>query len=227
MLPALGAQCWALPVVLLRPHAFRTLPACLLAEDAPSPGHSQQVLLTTNPSTYRCTRTALRLLQVYYNNLLSLPPILALMWYFGEFHGLLQQPALRVPAFLAVSSLGGVLGFAISFSSLWFLSQTTATIYRWGPGLVQRPGCPRGGHRGRRAAGRGSVARGRMARGPMGGQGGSKWWYSGMLRLAEGMWGMPELLLQLLRMGWSWGDKTFTLAGFTGRATRPLKPGAP
>ncbi|GIL84758.1 hypothetical protein Vretimale_14453 [Volvox reticuliferus] len=66
---------------------------------------------------------------VYYNNLLSVPPILLMMWYFGEFRGLFEQEALRNPAFLMVSTLGGVIGFGISFSSLWYLSQTTATIY--------------------------------------------------------------------------------------------------
>lgn len=66
---------------------------------------------------------------VYYNNLLSLPLILTLMWYFGEFNGLFSQPALQNPVFIAVSCVGGLIGFAISFSSLWFLSQTTATLY--------------------------------------------------------------------------------------------------
>jgi GDP-mannose transporter len=66
---------------------------------------------------------------VYYNNLLSIPPILVLMAVFGEFNGLLAQPALQNPQFLAVAVLGGLIGFGISFSALWFLSQTTATIY--------------------------------------------------------------------------------------------------
>ncbi|KAG2492123.1 hypothetical protein HYH03_009614 [Edaphochlamys debaryana] len=66
---------------------------------------------------------------VYYNNLLSIPFIVLLMWGFGEFQTLPQQHALGVAAFQAVALLGGIIGFAISFSSLWFLSQTTATIY--------------------------------------------------------------------------------------------------
>ena len=66
---------------------------------------------------------------VYYNNLLSLPPILVLMWVFGEIPTLPHQVALHNPMFLSVATMGGVIGFAISFSSLWFLSQTTATIY--------------------------------------------------------------------------------------------------
>eukprot|EP00775_Hariotina_reticulata_P009771 gene9771-9928_t len=66
---------------------------------------------------------------VYYNNLLSIPPILVLMLVFGEHNGLLEQPALQNPTFLAVALVGGLIGFGISFSALWFLSQTTATIY--------------------------------------------------------------------------------------------------
>ncbi|GLC39366.1 hypothetical protein PLESTB_000892400 [Pleodorina starrii] len=66
---------------------------------------------------------------VYYNNLLSVPPILVMMWFFGEFHGLLEQEALKNSAFLMVSGLGALIGFGISFSSLWYLQQTTATMY--------------------------------------------------------------------------------------------------
>lgn len=51
------------------------------------------------------------------------------MYGFGEFDSLFNQPALNNPIFLAVGSMGGIIGFLISFSSLWFLSQTTATIY--------------------------------------------------------------------------------------------------
>lgn len=60
---------------------------------------------------------------VYYNNLLSLPCIFVLMYMFGELPTLTHQPALSNPAFLIVAGLGGLIGFAISFSSLWFLSQ--------------------------------------------------------------------------------------------------------
>lgn len=66
---------------------------------------------------------------VYYNNLLSLVPIFGLMLAFNEHATLLSQPALYNPWFLLVASMGGIIGFAISFSSLWFLSQTTATFY--------------------------------------------------------------------------------------------------
>jgi len=60
---------------------------------------------------------------------LSIPPILVLGAVFGEYSSLLQQPALGNPMFWMVAVLGGLIGFGISFSALWFLSQTTATIY--------------------------------------------------------------------------------------------------
>lgn len=69
---------------------------------------------------------------VYYNNLLSLPFIALLMLIFNEYPKLTTPAAvvaLQNPTFLSVATLGGVIGFAISFSSLWFLSQTTATLY--------------------------------------------------------------------------------------------------
>ena len=66
---------------------------------------------------------------VYYNNLLSLPLMFLLAWYFGEIPGALQEPALGNPWFVCAATFSGVLGFGISFASLWFLSQTTATTY--------------------------------------------------------------------------------------------------
>lgn len=60
---------------------------------------------------------------VYYNNLLSLPCIAGLMWFFGEFDGLFSQAALSDAIFQLVAMLSAIVGFAISFSSLWFLSQ--------------------------------------------------------------------------------------------------------
>lgn len=40
-----------------------------------------------------------------------------------------MQTALYDPMFILVSTLGAFIGFGISFFSLWFLSQTTATLY--------------------------------------------------------------------------------------------------
>uniref|UniRef100_A0A7S3QQI0 Sugar phosphate transporter domain-containing protein n=1 Tax=Dunaliella tertiolecta TaxID=3047 RepID=A0A7S3QQI0_DUNTE len=69
---------------------------------------------------------------VFYNNLLSIPCIMFLMYIFGEYNAVASptnQAALHNPLFQLVAGLSGIIGFAISFSSLWFLSQTTATIY--------------------------------------------------------------------------------------------------
>lgn len=66
---------------------------------------------------------------VFYNNLLSLPLIAALMWWQGEWSSLSEQPDLYNPAFLVVATLTGLVAFGISFSVLWFLSTTTATTF--------------------------------------------------------------------------------------------------
>ena len=62
---------------------------------------------------------------VYYNNLLSIPPILVAMWYFGEFEGLLDEPALRNPNFLFVSAMGGIIGFGIRCAGVYNRSTCT------------------------------------------------------------------------------------------------------
>ncbi|KFM24148.1 GDP-mannose transporter GONST1 [Auxenochlorella protothecoides] len=66
---------------------------------------------------------------VFYNNLLSLPFIALLMAASGEAGRVWSEPDLGNPAFMAVAALSGLIGFGISFTSLWFISTTTATIY--------------------------------------------------------------------------------------------------
>ncbi|GAX79970.1 hypothetical protein CEUSTIGMA_g7409.t1 [Chlamydomonas eustigma] len=66
---------------------------------------------------------------VYYNNLLSIGPVMLLMAVFGEFKKLPQQEALQNTEFVIVAVVGGFLGFGISFSSLWYVSQSSATIF--------------------------------------------------------------------------------------------------
>ncbi|KAF5826011.1 hypothetical protein DUNSADRAFT_5397 [Dunaliella salina] len=69
---------------------------------------------------------------VLYNNALSILPVLLLAIFFDEHKAITLESnllALSNPSFLIVAAMSGVLGFAISFSSLWFLSQTSATIY--------------------------------------------------------------------------------------------------
>lgn len=78
------------------------------------------------------TRTKERMSEfsmVYYNNLLSIGPILLLMWTFGEFKTLPDQKALWELQFQLVALLGGILGFGISFTSLWYVSRSSATVF--------------------------------------------------------------------------------------------------
>lgn len=66
---------------------------------------------------------------VLLNNLLSIPLISCLVLVNGEFPGVLSEPALNNPLFIAAASLSGILSLGISFSSLWFLSETSPTTY--------------------------------------------------------------------------------------------------
>ena len=66
---------------------------------------------------------------VFYNNVLSLPFLVALVLLSGEWGSVLAEPALARPDFLAAAGVSSLLAFGISFASLWFLSTTTATTY--------------------------------------------------------------------------------------------------
>ena len=68
---------------------------------------------------------------VFYNNALAVPILLPLCAANGELGRLWRggEPALANPAFLAAASASAALAFGISFTSLWFLSTTTATAY--------------------------------------------------------------------------------------------------
>ncbi|KAG6516880.1 hypothetical protein ZIOFF_020253 [Zingiber officinale] len=66
---------------------------------------------------------------VLLNNTLSLPLGIVLMFAFQEVQYLYETPLLRMPMFWLVITLSGILGLAISFTSLWFLHQTSATTY--------------------------------------------------------------------------------------------------
>ena len=65
----------------------------------------------------------------YYNNMLSIPLTLVLVLLHGEVWGFWQQQALYQPSFQLLAVLGGLFGFVLSFSSIWFVSLTTATFY--------------------------------------------------------------------------------------------------
>ncbi|VAI76502.1 unnamed protein product [Triticum turgidum subsp. durum] len=66
---------------------------------------------------------------VLLNNILSLPLGIILVLGFNEVEYLLETPLLRMPMFWLVITASGVLGLAISFTSMWFLRQTSATTY--------------------------------------------------------------------------------------------------
>jgi len=66
---------------------------------------------------------------VLLNNLLSAPLIIILILVFDEFPQVLHEPALQSTGFLVAATCSGVLSLAISFSSLWFLSETSPTTY--------------------------------------------------------------------------------------------------
>jgi len=68
---------------------------------------------------------------VFYNNALAVPILLPLCAANGELGRLVrgEEAALANPAFLAAASASAALAFGISFTSLWFLSTTTATTY--------------------------------------------------------------------------------------------------
>eukprot|EP00850_Spirogloea_muscicola_P022229 SM000283S10701 [mRNA] locus=s283:51650:59132:- [translate_table: standard] len=66
---------------------------------------------------------------VLLNNSLSLPLGVALMLAFGEVQYVYQSPLTKQGAFWFATTLSGLLGLFISFSSMWFLHQTSPTTY--------------------------------------------------------------------------------------------------
>ncbi|KAG2436209.1 hypothetical protein HXX76_006521 [Chlamydomonas incerta] len=66
---------------------------------------------------------------VYYNNVLSVPPLLLLSLLFGEPMRLRNYQHTSNPEFTIVVLMGALLGFGVSFASIWCMSRTSATIY--------------------------------------------------------------------------------------------------
>jgi len=66
---------------------------------------------------------------VFYNNLLSIPLLVPLAFSRGELTGAKFDGVSNNPHFLLAASLSVLCAFAISLSSLWFLSTTSATTY--------------------------------------------------------------------------------------------------
>lgn len=66
---------------------------------------------------------------VLLNNVLSLPFVLFLILLFDELSYVLNADVIRLPMFWVVATASGLLGLTISFTSMWFLSQTGPTTY--------------------------------------------------------------------------------------------------
>ncbi|GAX78300.1 hypothetical protein CEUSTIGMA_g5742.t1 [Chlamydomonas eustigma] len=66
---------------------------------------------------------------VYYNNVLSLPPLILLILLSGELRTLQFYPHFHTLEFQVVAVLGGLMGFLVSFASIWCMSRTSATLY--------------------------------------------------------------------------------------------------
>ncbi|KAJ0746247.1 putative sugar phosphate transporter domain-containing protein [Helianthus annuus] len=66
---------------------------------------------------------------VLLNNLLSLPFGAFLIFIFDEWTYVINADVIKIPMFWVVATLSGLLGLAISFTSMWFLNQTGPTTY--------------------------------------------------------------------------------------------------
>ncbi|XP_075634603.1 GDP-mannose transporter GONST2-like isoform X1 [Castanea sativa] len=66
---------------------------------------------------------------VLLNNLLSLPFAIFLIILFGEWEYVINADVTKSPMFWVVATASGFLGLAISFTSMWFLQQTSPTTY--------------------------------------------------------------------------------------------------
>ncbi|KAJ7959788.1 GDP-mannose transporter like [Quillaja saponaria] len=66
---------------------------------------------------------------VLLNNLLSLPFALLMILLLGEWEYVLNVDVVKLPMFWVVTTASGLLGLAISFTSMWFLHQTGPTTY--------------------------------------------------------------------------------------------------
>ncbi|XVE59390.1 hypothetical protein DITRI_Ditri05aG0042900 [Diplodiscus trichospermus] len=66
---------------------------------------------------------------VLLNNLLSLPFAILLIFVLNEWEYVMNVDVIKVPMFWVVATASGLLGLAISFTSMWFLHQTGPTTY--------------------------------------------------------------------------------------------------
>ncbi|WCJ29246.1 GDP-mannose transporter GONST2 [Euphorbia peplus] len=75
------------------------------------------------------TGTLNEISMVLLNNLLSLPFAIFLILLFREWEYVINVDVIKLPMFWVASTLSGILGLAISFTSMWFLHQTGPTTY--------------------------------------------------------------------------------------------------
>jgi len=87
------------------------------------------IALPHHPPSALFNRRFLHLLQVYYNNVLSLPPLALLVLLSREMFVLPGYPGLWNPELQIVALLGSLMGFLVSFASIWCMSRTSPTIY--------------------------------------------------------------------------------------------------
>ncbi|XP_004500240.2 GDP-mannose transporter GONST2 [Cicer arietinum] len=66
---------------------------------------------------------------VLLNNLLSLPFAIVMIFLFHEWDYVIHADVVKLPAFWFVATASGFLGLSISFTSMWFLHQTSPTTY--------------------------------------------------------------------------------------------------
>ncbi|XP_020100714.1 GDP-mannose transporter GONST1-like [Ananas comosus] len=66
---------------------------------------------------------------VLLNNSLSIPFAILLIIVFNEWQYVYNTDVIRIPMFWLVATASGLLGLAISFTSIWFLHQTGPTTY--------------------------------------------------------------------------------------------------
>ncbi|CAL8999025.1 unnamed protein product [Prunus brigantina] len=66
---------------------------------------------------------------VLLNNLLSLPFAAFLIIMFDEWEYIISADVIKLPMFWVIATASGLLGLAISFTSMWFLHQTGPTTY--------------------------------------------------------------------------------------------------
>lgn len=66
---------------------------------------------------------------VLLNNGLSIPFAIILIFLFDEWSYVINADVIKIPMFWVAATASGLLGLAISFTSMWFLKQTGPTTY--------------------------------------------------------------------------------------------------